>query len=69
VGNLQLPINWVRVIDSSPFKHLETFIVTFFGTHDDGKIQPRCLVLLGRTLVHYACCKQKVVMKCFTEAD
>jgi hypothetical protein len=34
---LQMMKNWKRVVDNSPFKHVEMFIDAFFVAHEDGK--------------------------------
>lgn len=48
---------------------METYIDASFATHQDGKSQSACLVLLGNTLVHKACQKQKIITKSSTEAE
>lgn len=40
-----------------------------FATHQDGKGQSACVVMLGDTLVHESCRKQKFVMGSSTEAE
>ena len=37
--------------------------------HSDEKGQSTCLVMLGNTLVHVACKKQKIVTKHLTESE
>jgi len=40
-----------------------------FAIHPDGKGQSACVVMLGNTLVHEVCRKQKIVTKNSTEAE
>lgn len=66
---LKLMMQWTRAFDRSPFEHVETYIDALFATHEDGKSQSGCMVLLGNTLVHKACQKQNLVTKSSTEAE
>jgi hypothetical protein len=65
---LKLMKTWVRVFDDSPFDRVQTYIVASFAMHADGKSQSACVEMLGNTLVHEACRKQKLITKSSTEA-
>jgi hypothetical protein len=68
LGYLKLTKNWTRSIDDSHFECIETYVDMSFETHYDGKSQSACMVMLGGTLVHEACPKQKIITKDSTEA-
>jgi hypothetical protein len=69
LGYLQLTKCWMRVFDSSPFDRVKTYIDASFAIHADGKSQSGCVVLLGNTLVHETCRKQKIITCNSTEAE
>jgi len=69
LGYLSMTKHWMRVFDDSPFTWVETYIDASFAVHQDGKSQSACMVMLGNTLVHEACGKQKLVAKSSTEAE
>jgi hypothetical protein len=48
---------------------VETYIDASFAAHKDGKGHSACVVMLGNTLVHEVCKKQKIVTKNSTEAE
>jgi hypothetical protein len=60
---------WTKVFDSSPFERVRTYIDASFAIHPDGKSQSGCAVLLGNTLVHETCRKQKNITRNSTEAE
>jgi hypothetical protein len=69
VGYLMMTKNKARVFDRSTFERVTTYIDASSATHEDGKSQSGCFVMLGNTLVHEACQKQKIVTKNSTEAE
>jgi hypothetical protein len=69
LGYLLLTKNWNRVFDSSKFSKVTTYIDASFATHADGKSQSGCMVLLGNTLVHEGCRKQRLISRNSTEAE
>jgi hypothetical protein len=69
LGYLSMTHHWTRAFDNSPFDRVQTYIDASFATHCDGKSQSGCMVMLGNTLVHEACQKQKLVTKSSTEAE
>jgi hypothetical protein len=69
LGYLLMTKNKTRTFDRSNFDRVTTYIDASFGMHQDGKSQSGCLVMLGNTLVHEACRKQKIVTKNSTEAE
>jgi hypothetical protein len=69
LGYLQFTKSWTRSFDRSTFKRVETYIDASFATHQDGKGHSACVVMLGDTLVHEVCKKQKIVTKNSTEAE
>jgi hypothetical protein len=66
---LKLMKTWVRVFEDSPFERVQTYINASFATHADGKSQSACVVMLGNTLVHEACRKQKLITKSLAKAE
>ena len=46
-----------------------TYIDASFATYDYGKGQSACIVMLGNTLVHKSCKKQKIITRNSTEAE
>jgi hypothetical protein len=69
LGYLQLTKCWIRVFDNSPFDRVRMYIDASFAIHADGKSQSSCVVLLGNTLVHETCRKQKIITRNSTEAE
>jgi hypothetical protein len=69
LGYLKLMQSWSRSFDRSSFERVRTYIDASFATYLDGKGQPACVVMLGDTLVHKVCRKQKIVTKNSTEAE
>jgi hypothetical protein len=69
LGYLKLTKEWAKVFDKSPFECVRTYIDASFAIHPDGKSQSGCAVLLGNTLVHKTCRKQKIITKNSTEAE
>jgi hypothetical protein len=69
LGYLATTKSKTRVFDKSNFERVTTYIDASFGIHEDGKSQSGCLVMLGNTLVHQACRKQKIITKNSTEAE
>jgi len=69
LGYLQLTKCWIRVFDNSPFDRVRTYIDASFAIHADRKSQSGCEVLLGNTLVHETCRKQKIITLNSTEAE
>jgi hypothetical protein len=69
LGYLKFTKGWTRSFDRSDFDRVTTYIDASFATHPDGKGQSACVVMLGNTLVHEVCCKQKIVTKNSTEAE
>jgi hypothetical protein len=69
LGYLQLTKLWKRKISRDKFERVEIYIDASFALHQDGKSQSGCCVMLGGTLVHEACRKQKLVTKDSTEAE
>lgn len=57
--------DWTRVVENSPFKNVKMFINAFFVAHG----WKSCVELLGNTLMHEPCRKQKIMMKCSTKAE
>jgi hypothetical protein len=69
LGYLQLTKAWSKVFDKSPIERVCTYIDASFAIHPDGKSQSGCTVLLGNTLVHETCRKQKIITRNSTEAE
>jgi len=69
LGYLKLTKAWTRAFNRSPFDHGETYIDVSFATHDDGKGQSAYVVMIGNTLVHESCKKQKIITRNSTEAE
>jgi len=69
LGYLKLNKEWTKVFDSSPFERVRTYIDASFAIHPDGKSQSGCAVLLGNTLVHETCRKQKNITRNSTWAE
>jgi len=69
LGYLKLAKNWTRAFDRSKFERVVTYIDASFAAHDDGKGQSACVVMLGNTVVHEACTKQKIITRNSTEAE
>jgi hypothetical protein len=69
LGYLQLTKCWTKVFDRSPFERVCTYIDASFASHPDGKSQSGCVTLLGNTLVHETCRKQRIIAKNSTEAE
>jgi hypothetical protein len=69
LGYLKLTKQWTRIFDSSPFERVQTYIDVSFAMHSDGKSQSACVVMLGNTLVHEACRKQKLITKSSTKVE
>jgi hypothetical protein len=69
LGYLKLTKFWTKVFDKSPFERVRTYINASFAIHSDGKSQSGCVVLLGNTLVHETCRKQKIITRNSTEAE
>ena len=69
LGYLQFTKSWTRSFVRSTYKRVETYIDASFATHQDGKGHSACVVMLGDTLVHEVCKKQKIVTKNSTEAE
>jgi hypothetical protein len=61
--------NKTRVFDRSSFERVSTFIDASSTMQEDGKSQSGCLVMLGNTLVHEACQKQKIITNNSTKAE
>jgi hypothetical protein len=69
LGYLQLMKAWSKVFDKSQIERVRTYIDASFAIHPDGKSQSGCAVLLGNTLVHETCRKQKIITRNSTEAE
>jgi hypothetical protein len=69
LGYLKFTRAWTRSFDRSKFERVATYINTSFAVHPVGKGQSACVVMLGNTLVHEVCRKQKIVTKNSTEAE
>jgi hypothetical protein len=69
LGYVKLTKEWTKVFDNSPFERVRTYINASFAIHPDGKSQSGCAVLLGNTLVHETCRKQKIITRNSTEAE
>jgi len=69
LGYLQLTKSWTKVFDKSPFQCVATYIDASFASHPDGKSQSGCVVLLGNTLVHETCRKQKIITRNSSEEE
>ena len=60
---------WSKVFDKSQIERVRTYIDASFAIHPDGKSQSGCAVLLGNTVVHETCRKQKIITRNSTEAE
>jgi hypothetical protein len=69
LGYLKFTKEWTRSFDKSEFERVVTYIDASFAVHSDGKGQSACAVMLGNTLVHEVCHKQKIVTKNSTKAE
>jgi hypothetical protein len=69
LGYLEMTKHWTSAFDDSTFMKVETYVDASFAIHSDGKSQSACMVMLGNTLVHEACGKQKIVTKSLTETE
>ena len=69
LGYLKFTRGGTRSFDRSDFDRVTTYIDASFAIHPDGKGQSACVVMLGNTLVHEVCRKQKIVTKNSTEAE
>ncbi len=69
LGYLKMTKSWTISFDNSPFERVEMHIDVSFTTHGDRKSQSGCMVMLGGTLVHEKCRKQKIVAKSSMEAE
>jgi hypothetical protein len=69
IGYLSMTKNKTRVFNKNKFERVTTYIDASFGIHEDGKSQSGCLVMLGDTLAHEACRKQRIITKNSTEAE
>jgi hypothetical protein len=67
LGYLRMTKSWTRAFDRSPFDHVTMYLDASFATHQDGKGQSACMVMLGDTLVHESGRKQKNITRSFTE--
>jgi hypothetical protein len=66
---LKFTKGWTGSFDRSEFDRVTTYIDASFSVHLDGKGQSACVVMLGNSLVHEVCHKQKIVIKNSTEAE
>jgi hypothetical protein len=69
LGYLNTARAWTRAFNDSPFERVVLYIDASFAANQDGKSQSACLVMLGNTLGHEACQKQKIITKSSTEAE
>jgi hypothetical protein len=69
LGYLEMTKHWTRAFDDSTFTRVELYVDALFAIHSDEKSQSACVVMLGNTLVHEACGKQKIVTKRSNKAE
>jgi hypothetical protein len=69
LGYLKLTKGWTKVFDKSPCERVRTYIDASFAIHLDGKSQSGCVTLLGNTLVHETCRKQKIITRNSMETE